>query len=230
MEEKHPFLKTIVQVEERIKKMQGQLAASRWFFENGNREEAYRRALLLEDTSERCMLLTRLLPTNTGNPKALDEVTKITQAVFPVDMGFTIEGWFCLRIPALLPRKERGSTAYLRDRLYPAMQEFFGDKPMVRYRNCVLVYRHIYSSDRPERRKRDHDNIEVNFVSDAVALYVMPDDGPEICRHYYCSTEGLSDRTEVYVVPTGDFPTWLSQEPSIPPEGIKLYETRCSPS
>ena len=73
---------------------------------------------------------------------------------------------------------------------------------------------------------RDHDNIEINMVSDIIAMYVMPDDGPATCAHYYLSAVGNGDRTEVYVVPKSEFPMWLAQEKSIPQEGVKLYENR----
>ena len=106
------------------------------------------------------------------------------------------------------------------------MREFFLDSQPVRYNDCVLIYRHIYARDRPERKKRDHDNIEVNMVSDIVAMYVLPDDGPSVCSHYYCSTQGQSDRTEVYVVPQCEFTGWLENEKQMPEQGVKLYEKR----
>ena len=60
--------------------------------------------------------------------------------------------------------------------------------------------------------RRDHDNIEVNMVSDIVAMYVLADDCPSVCSHYYCSAAGEEDRTTVYVVPKQDFPKWLQEE------------------
>lgn len=65
----------------------------------------------------------------------------------------------------------------------------------------MLVYRHVYDGNRPERRMWDHDNIETNMVSDIVAMYVMPDDALSVCSHYECSVMGEDDHTEVYVVP-----------------------------
>ena len=40
----------------------------------------------------------------------------------------------------------------------------------------MLVYRHVYDKDYPERNMRDHDNIEINQVTDIVALFTMVDD------------------------------------------------------
>ena len=104
------------------------------------------------------------------------------------------------------------------------MEEFFRDKPLIRYPKCVLIYRHVYARDCPERRYRDHDNIEINLVSDSVALYTMPDDNPTVCTHFYCSAAGSSERTEVYVVPRQDFGRWLEQEKTMPDRGVALYD------
>ena len=173
---------------------------------------AYEQALRLEETAERLVLLTRVLPAYTGSDVARLEVDNTMKLCIPVDMGFTAEGWFRLCIPALLPKKGNGSADYIRSFLYPAMQEYFQRKEPVRFTDCVLVYRHVYDRNRPERRMRDHDNIETNMVSDIVAMYVMPDDAPSVCSHYECSVMGEDDHTEVFVVPRMDFPQWLLQE------------------
>ncbi len=173
---------------------------------------AYEQAMRLEETAERLVLLTRALPAYTGSGMAKLEVENVMKLCIPVDMGFTTEGWFRLCIPALLPKKGGGSADYIRSFLYPALQEYFQKKEPVRFTDCVLVYRHVYDRNRPERRMRDHDNIETNMVSDIVAMYVMPDDAPTVCSHYECSVKGEDDHTEVYVVPRTDFPQWLLQE------------------
>ena len=173
---------------------------------------AYEQALRLEETAERLVLLTRALPAYTGSGMAKGDVESSMKRCIPVDMGFTAEGWFRLCILALLPKKAGGSADYIRSFLYPAMKEYFQEKEPVRFNDCVLVYRHVYDRERPERRMRDHDNIETNMVSDIVAMYVMPDDAPSVCSHYECSVMGEDDHTEVYVVPGKDFPKWLLQE------------------
>ena len=48
---------------------------------------------------------------------------------------------------------------------------------------CVL-------SGTSERAYRDHDNIEVNMVTDIITLYLLPDDAPRRCAHYYCTPPG----------------------------------------
>ena len=220
------FIKVLDKAELAKRNLEAQMAHVRRFYQDVNLQAAYDAALQMEEISERRVLLTRRLPAYTGCPVAETMVENCMAESIPVEIGFTAEGWFALRIPALLPKKASGSADYVRSFLYPAMRRFFQAQPPVRYRDCVLVYRHVYSRDRPERRYRDHDNIEVNMVSDIVALYVMPDDGPKVCAHYYCSASGADDRTEVYVVPKEEFPLWLVTERAMPDQGVKLYETQ----
>ena len=220
------FIKVLDKAELAKRNLEAQMAHVRRFYQDVNLQAAYDAALQMEEISERLVLLTRRLPAYTGCPVAETMVENCMAESIPVEIGFTAEGWFALRIPALLPKKASGSADYVRSFLYPARRRFFQAQPPVRYRDCVLVYRHVYSRDRPERRYRDHDNIEVNMVSDIVALYVMPDDGPKVCAHYYCSASGADDRTEVYVVPKEYFLLWLVTERAMPDQGVKLYETQ----
>ena len=226
MKTRSTFQKALDKIDAKIQELHEQAFSVRRSYQDGNIKQAYESALRLEEVSEKTVLLTRALPAYTGNPKARLETENLIKLSIPIEIGFTEEGWFSLRIPALLPKKDAGSADYIRSSLYLAMREFFLDSQPVRYNDCVLIYRHIYARDRPERKKRDHDNIEVNMVSDIVAMYVLPDDGPSVCSHYYCSTQGQSDRTEVYVVPQCEFAGWLENEKQMSEQGVKLYEKR----
>lgn len=206
------YIKTLDKVETKLQRMKEQAEAIRWFYDNGNLPESYKQALKLEELSEEAVLLTRILPAYTGAVNAMVEVDKIVSNTIPVKIGFTAEGWFSVRIPALLPKKASGSADYIRSYLYPAMRRFFEGKPPVRFKDCVIVYRHVYDQSRPEREMRDHDNIEINMVTDIIAMYVLPDDNPAVCSHYYCSAAGCEDRTEVYVIPKHEFSRWMAEE------------------
>lgn len=212
MEQNNSFQKVLDRVEKGAGTMQEQIKQTKDSCQGHQMQIAYEQAMRLEETAERLVLLTRVLPAYTGSDVARLDVDNTMKLCIPVDMEFTAEGWFRLCIPALLPKKGDGSADYIRSFLYPAMQEYFQGKEPVRFTDCVLIYRHVYDRDRPERRMRDHDNIETNMVSDIVAMYVMPDDAPSVCSHYECSVMGEEDHTEVYVVPGTDFSQWLLQE------------------
>lgn len=179
-------------------------------YTHGHPQEAYEMALENERDAERLVLAYRDLPICTGRPTAQADVQAIMEEEIPLSMGFTQEGWFYLHIPELLPLKEKGkgSVKYIRSYLYPALDRFFRQGCTKCFDRCVIIYRHIYDRRRPEKACRDHDNIEVNFVTDALALYVMKDDAPLRCQHHYCSAEGDRNYTQVYVVPEHDFLMW----------------------
>ena len=192
--------------------------------DKGELAQAYEECFALADKTERMTLITRVLPAYTGAPDAMTRMAHLVSGLMPIDIGFSEQNWFVLRIPALLPKKEKGSANYIRTSLYPAMKEFFRGKQPVLYPHCVMVFRHIYNKRRPERLYRDHDNIELNMVVDILSLYLLKDDMPVGCSHYYCSAAGESDCTEVYIVPAEEFKDWIEIAERRELGGIKLYE------
>ena len=82
------------------------------------------KALEFERLSERLTLTARTVPVATGRPSAFQDVELIMEQEIPVQMGFTEQGWFQLRIPLLLPQKGKGGAEYVRGFLYPAMMRF----------------------------------------------------------------------------------------------------------
>lgn len=130
-----------------------------------------------------------------------------------------------MRMPLLLPKKEqgKGDVKHLRAILGASFKKAFAaELDTVKFKECTIIYRHVYDQARPERAWRDHDNIEINFVTDMVAMYVMTDDAPYLCEHHYCSAAGPSERTEVYVIPQADMTAWLQQRETFPDEGVKF--------
>ena len=176
--------------------------------------------------AEALTLCYRMIPTYTGLPYAKKEVERIMAEEVPFEIGFTEEGWFSVRFPRMLPKKEKGGVEYIRGQLYPALQRFFQNEYPVRFDDCVIIYRHVYAEGFPERKKRDHDNIETNEITDAIALFVMTDDAPKCCQHHHCSAAGPAERTEVYVVPEKDFIKWYEAAKTFPEEGVKLHGQR----
>lgn len=218
------FTRILSKTEVQFKRASDALLQTRLLADRGDIGSAYGMAFTFEAVLEKTVLLARVLPAYTGHPEAAALTELLLEKSIPVEMGFTAQGWFCLRIPALLPKKEGGSAAYVRDFLYPAMRRFFAGKPPVSYPDCVLIFRHVYDQARPERAWRDHDNIEVNIVADVIALYLLPDDAPLRCAHYYCSTAGRLERTEVYVIPCEELGAWIHDEKNGGLKEEQLYE------
>jgi len=219
------FCRILSKTEVQMKRASDALAQTKFFADQDNMVVAFSRAFDFERIMEKAVLLARVMPAYTGHPNAADLSEQLIRETVPVDMGFMVTGWFCLAIPALLPKKEQGSASYIRGVLYPAMRRFFAGKAPVRYPDCVLIFWHIYDRNRPERAWRDHDNIEVNMVADIITLYLLPDDEPRHCAHYYCSAAGHQDCTVVYVVPRSELADWIHAEKNGDLEGVMLYET-----
>ena len=193
--------------------------------ESRDLETALKLSVTAAKLSEGVALRTRALPAHTGHPQAERMVQEAISESVPVEIRLTEEGWFYLRMPILLPRKEKSPRTYLRGFLYPALAAFARERPPIRYRDCVMIFRHTYDRNRPEREYRDHDNIELNTVVDAVAMFFLVDDTPFECRHYYCSIVGDEESTEVFIVPRNEFGIWLSQEKNIrKPNNVNLPE------
>ena len=189
-------------------------------------EEAFRLSFGAHRNICKLFNLGNSLPAMSGDPAADNERNAIIAEEIPVEMGFTEEGWFLARIPMLLPKKDGGNVDHLRTMLYPAFRRYFNERPVdEKFSKCVLIYRHVYDRERSERQYRDHDNIELNFVTDTVALYVMEDDAPLKCEHFHCSAAGSEERTEVYVVSQTDFMKWYGFHLQIPDEGMKIVDS-----
>lgn len=204
-----PFDKELSVLERRLANVTALTTQIRTLEKQRNLRDAEARSFLLAEAAEKLALQARVLPAYLGNPQAFSILEQRLAPVWDISIGFTKEGWFLLKIPALLPKKSSGSAEFIRSMLYPGMKRFFHGRQPVRYKDSVLVFRHVYNRKRPQRQYRDHDNIELNMVADIIALYLLPDDAPLRCAHYYCSAHGDTDYTEVYVVPKGDFIHWL---------------------
>lgn len=198
-------------------------------YTQGNLREANELSLQGSRLAEKLALHFRMLPIYMGSPSAKKDIEKILAEEIPIEIGFTAEGWFSIRLPRLLPKKEdskkkeTGSLEYIRGYLYPALDRFFQTAAPVHFTDCFIVYRHIYTQDAPERKYRDHDNIECNCITDALALYLMPDDSALHCQHCYLCHPGTTERTEVYIVPEPEFTQWYHAAKSYPDKGVKLH-------
>ena len=204
-----------LQLDSTIRETEKLLNMLRTIGESRDLEDALKLSVTAAKISEGVALKTRALPAHTHHPQAERMVQEAISESVPVDIRLTKEGWFYLRMPILLPRKEKSPRTYLRGFLYPALAAFARERPPIRFRDCVMIFRHIYDRSRPEREYRDHDNIELNTVVDAVAMFFLVDDTPFECRHYYCSVVGDEESTEVFIVPRNEFSVWLTQEKNI---------------
>ena len=76
-------------------------------YRTGQIQEGNQIALQNAVIAERIAVRYRALPTLYGPLSIRKEVSRIVTEENPVKIGYTQEGWFSVRLPHLLPRKER---------------------------------------------------------------------------------------------------------------------------
>ncbi len=129
-------------------------------------------------------------------------------------------GIFVIALPCLLPkRKQSRSTEYLIDPLTAALEHYVKSHTVRRFQHCVVCFSHVYCRDLPERRVRDYDNLEVKQFLDAVATYLLIDDGGLFCDVYHTTELGEADCTRMFIMDTPRFPEWLAER------GLKVQDT-----
>jgi len=220
-QQKTPIVALTEKTLRKLAKLYNQTSQMLYAFSHGLHEEGYQMALENEREAERLILEYRNIPICIGRPSALMDIETVMSEEISVEIGYSKEGWFVLRMPELLPLKEKNPEGYkyIRGYLYPALERHFRNEVARKIDKCVIIYRHIYNREFPEKEYRDHDNIEVNFVTDAIAMFVMIDDSSNRCELYQFSDVGDENKTEVYVVPQKDFDLFrhrIKKEPDNP--------------
>lgn len=184
--------------------------------DTGMRENANDKIFRLEDTVEKAANFSRNIPAYTGKENAFSDTCAIIEEANDAYMEYTKEDWFHMRLPVLLPKKEKGNAKYIRTVVFSVLDRYFQTYQHEKYREpVVLIYDHVYNEAIPETKFRDHDNIELNAVTDMVAMYCLIDDSPLYCKHYYTSRKGKLSFTDVYIVPLKDFTEWLKKQPAV---------------
>lgn len=205
-----PFEKDLLSAEKMIKKADRLLENMIDSASIVGMEALKKQVLEYEALSEKICNQARLLPSLTGFIGIEDDVEEQINRESEIFVEFTPENWFHVSLPSILPKKEKGSPTFIRSTLITGLKAFFKDRTYDKFNEpCVMVFKHIYSKERSYRRYRDHDNIEVNAVADVIALYVLEDDNPSMCSHFYYSAASDKDGTEIFVVPKSQFIAFL---------------------
>ena len=106
MYKSNQFTKALNKLDLKLSQMKSVSSEVRMYYEVGHLEDAFDKAFDLERLSEQAVLLTRSLPAYTGAPSAKPAVEECIKSTVPICIGYTEEGWFSVRLPLLLPKKE----------------------------------------------------------------------------------------------------------------------------
>ena len=75
----------------------------------------------IQKNAEKLCLSARLLPLKSGFSKAKQEIEKTMIKETGICVGLLNQKWIKITLPALLPKKETGGVAYIRDSLTVAL-------------------------------------------------------------------------------------------------------------
>ena len=146
--------------------------------------------------SEGVTLRVRSLPGHTGHPMAQEFLRSAIREAVPVELGFTEQGWFCLRMPMLLPRKEKSSRSYLRGFLYPALEKFTADLDPIRYPNCVMIFRQ-YKAEQMAQLQQEKEELEKERRKSQEMLEELLALKAQLTKLQTCSGTALTKQTKL---------------------------------
>lgn len=193
----------------KLNNIESYISKMKKYANNGMYEDLVETSFRLCKESESFTELTRLLPIYTGTYGAKELVEDII--IDTLEINIDEDDYFTkIHLNALLPKKEKERAGYIRTALISALDRYNVDNPIKPITEpVVIVFSHNYSDDK--RMWRDHDNIEINVVVDALALYFLIDDTSMLCDHFYFSNKSTEDSTDVYLVKQKDFPKFIQE-------------------
>ena len=140
-----------------------------------------------------------------------NEAAIFLQADVLASVKETSEGWLCVTLPAMLPRRKEGDRArFLTEPLKSAVLEFARSHPIPHFTACVLVYEHIYA-ETSRRRFVDHDNLELKHCQDVLENFFLENDSSSLCSAFQCSHRGRENSTKIWILSPEQFPEWLKK-------------------
>lgn len=103
-----------------------------------------------------------------------------------------------ITMPLLLPKRNCGIFPEL-DTLRELLSLYFDEIP--RYRDCTIIFQHVYSDTRNPRDIRDHDNLESRSVLNAIERFLLTSDSGYYCTNIHMTRFGKKDCTIITLLP-----------------------------
>lgn len=140
-------------------------------------------------------------------------VVPIQERPLPIDGAIKVwvkQKWIEIELPMLMPKRVPGlRTAYYTDSIRLALD---GKNIPKKYQKekIAISFLHCYKADHALWAKRDHDNLEVKWIIDALNDYFFIDDGPFRTSLFHQSVIDKRDKTLIYLVPQKGFTDFLA--------------------
>ena len=125
-----------------------------------------------------------------------------------------------ITLPGLMPKRtKRINTTFLTDPLYASLESYTRQHCLPHFTQCVVCFSHVFDKSLSDRRVRDYDNLEVKQYLDAVAAWLLIDDGGLFCDVHHTTELGEADCTRMFIMDTSRFPAWLAER------GLQLQDS-----
>ena len=121
----------------------------RQLHKDGRDEVAYGFTLATIESAEEFALQVRQLARSQKIPDSEPEIQRMVDAVYKVELGFTQDGYFCMRFPRLIPGMEGRSMLYLKKNLSVHLEKFWENRGGVRNYQHLIIFRHVYTYRHP---------------------------------------------------------------------------------
>lgn len=162
------------------------------------------------DLLEKTVLLARQISCDICN-----EVVEKIEKIIIDNATIKIEkeaNWIKIDLPLLMPkRKYNIRNTYYKAELANAVSVKKLSPEITEDIMCICFI-HCYEETHFTWRKKDHDNIDVKWIIDAINNFFLIDDGPLETALFHYSTIDTHDHTLVYLVPLKDFTTFFENK------------------
>jgi len=104
----------------------------------------------------------------------------------------------CVRIelPLLLPKRGTGAS-FITEPLHDMLSL---EDSYKRFKDCTVVFRHIYGGEKKIADIRDHDNIESRAVLNVIERYFLTSDSGYYCTNIQTTELGRSSKTIIHLL------------------------------
>ena len=178
----------------------------RQLHKDGRDEVVYGFTLATIESAEEFALQVRQLGRSQKIPDSEPEIQRMVDAAYKVELGFTKDGYFCMRFPRLIPGMDGRSMLYLKKNLSVHLEKFWENRGGMRNYQHLIIFRHVYTYRHPAWERYVPADAEVDCVMRLVLKNVCHEYFAANFKHSHCCAMGEVECTEVYVVPNADFP------------------------
>ena len=162
-------------------------------------------AHLLENALYNIRILSYLTKDNASNTS---EVIAEKLSISPISVVNT-DDYIKLDFPIIMRKRKPGTKTTYYDLSLKESMSGVPIPPQYTSQNITMVFLHCYKKEHVDLVRKDHDNIDLKWMIDALNNYFFIDDGPFRTCLFQNSIIDDTDHTVIYLVPTSHLGEFL---------------------